>query len=218
MIIDNYFALDALANLVKKNPKWEWILAKMWNEKWTTYKKTYKAQKYEMDVRNLICVKSFVLEPVISNLNKLSNDEKALAILKLVKNRLIYKGDFETKGTPEYWELPEISWQNRYTDCEDGSILIASLMRISGIPSYRVKVCAGDVVSPENKDALAGHAYVIYLSEEKNRWYVLDWCFFYSQSVTAFKTTEHRLMTNYKGIWFTFNDEWCWCQKDTIIK
>jgi predicted transglutaminase-like cysteine proteinase len=196
--------------------------AEFWNNKWTKNEVIYQAQgTIKRDVRNLICTKSYILEPVAKAFNKQSNDEKALNLLKLVNRILTYKGDFEIKKVAEFWQHPEETYQIRQGDCEDGSLLLISLMRLAGVPAFRVKICAGNVLSPV-KTAIdisteTGHCYVIYLSEKFNEWFVLDWCYWFSDSIEAFNKTPHRDMKNYKSIWWTVNDEFSWAQHSTII-
>lgn len=163
-----------------------------------------------MDVRNLVVNKSSVLNPILT---EKTYDGKALAILKLVKKRITYKSDKHTYNAAEYWQHPELTWQKGIWDCEDGALLIASLMRMVGIPAYRVKVCAGWV---ETKGGRGGHAYVIYLADN-NEWYVLDWCYYGNESISNFLVTPHKSNPKYQEIWWTFNDKYTWAQKSTML-
>lgn len=98
--------------------------------------------------------------------------------------------------------------------CEDGGILLASLMRCAGIPSYRVKLCAGWVKTDKGQE---GHAYVIYLADD-DEWYVLDWCYWPNESVKNFLKLKHNKQTSkYKEIWWTANDEFTWAQTNTEV-
>jgi len=182
------------------------ILESYYNTKYGgTGELKYKARReFLMDVRNLILTKSFILEPNAKQFTG-NNDEKTLKILRFVKNMFVFVGDIENNKEIEYWENPEITWQKEEGDCEDGALLIVSLMRMAGIPAWRVKICAGWV-----KDKLGnkyGHAYAIYLSEESNQWYVLDWCFYPEISIKSFNNTPHKDLPYYLDIWWTFNDE-----------
>lgn len=184
-----------------------------WNNKWKKNSIIYKARgNYTMDVRNLILNKSVVLEPYTKTF-KGSYDDKALAILKGVKGLLKYQGDIKTNGLTEHWENPEITFQKRKGDCEDGALLIASLMRIAGIPAYRIKVCAGWVKTSSGR---GGHAYCIYLADD-NKWYIGDWCYYGNDSINNFKKVPHSDNKNYEEIWWTFNDIHSWSQKSTTI-
>ena len=116
-------------------------------------------------------------------------------------------------GKPEFWQHPEVTLQMGIGDCEDGAILLASLMRVAGIPAYRVKLCAGWVKSKSGQE---GHAYVIYLADD-NKWYTLDWCYWPRASKANFKKNPHETNENYKEIWWTANDENSWAQSTVKI-
>jgi len=126
--------------------------------------------------------------------------------------------------------VPFESIQSEIGDCEDGAILIASLLINAGIPSWRVKVCAAQVVAdpvfaPSDSE-LGGHAYCIYLadrpdSERNLEWVILDWCYLQDPEVPI----EEKPLAGdggqegaYKDIWFTFNDEYSWAQSAFEVK
>lgn len=119
--------------------------------------------------------------------------------------------DFEVEDTHTFiFKNGIISHQ-----CEDGALLIASMMRIAGVPAYRIKVCAGWVQDPRNKNNWCGHAYTIYLTDQ-GKWVCLDWCYWPDR--TPMKDRKaHSELEKYKEIWFTFNDEFSWSQKSTKI-
>ncbi len=194
--------------------------ADYWNNKWPNNKVTYKARgRYVMDVRNLILNKSYILDGVVAaqagrNSNGDNYDEMALALLKLVIATITYKSDDSVYDKPEFWQHPEITFQMGMGDCEDGALLLASLMRVAGIPAYRVKLCAGWVKTLSGKE---GHAYVIYLADD-NEWYTLDWCYWPKLSKFNFKSSPHAKNTDYKEIWWTANDEHTWAQSTTEVK
>jgi hypothetical protein len=100
----------------------------------------------------------------------------------------------------------------------------------AGIPSWRVKVCAAQVMADPvvvpSETELGGHAYAIYLadrpdSERKLEWVILDWCYLQDPEV---KIEDKPLARNggqegaYKSIWFTFNDEHSWAQSGFEVK
>jgi len=187
--------------------------ADMWNNKWPMAPIIYKAQgTYLMDVRNLVFNRSYVLEKTSKYLIG-TDDEKALAALKKVKLILTYVSDDSNYNVAEFWQDPEITIQSCKGDCEDGAILLASLMRCAGIPAYRVKICAGWV---KTTDGRGGHAYVIYLADDGN-WYPLDWCYYGNESIKNFLKVPHKDNTNYQDIWWTFNDEYSWAQTTTRL-
>jgi len=188
-----------------------------WNNKWPKNQVLYNTRgNYKMDVRNLILTKSYILQPIADRFKHLQNDDKALRLLKLVINKLTYKSDSVTRNTPEYWENPEVTWQRKTGDCEDGALLLISLMRMAGVPAYRVKLRAGDVRLSNGRKG--GHGNIIYLSEEENEWFPLDWCFYPVSSVTLFNQIPDRKREKYLGIWWTGNDLFTWAQRDTIVK
>ena len=124
-------------------------------------------------------------------------------------NRPVY--DIEVEDNQIY--LPENDCVVH--NCDDGALLIATLLTLSGTPIYRVKICCGYVQTPKGK---IGHAYCIYLADD-DEWYVLDWCFWAKESIQVFKKKNHSERKNrYLDIWFTFNNQYTWAQKDTILK
>lgn len=189
--------------------------ADYWNNKWSRSPITYRARgyggkRYLMDIRSTILNKSYILNPKVRGL---TDDSKALELLKYVRDNLRYVSDSHNYNEVEYWQHPEITIQKGTGDCEDGSILLASLMRIAGIPAYKVKVCAGWV---KTRTGRGGHAYVIYLADD-GEWYPLDWCYHGIESVNNFKVIPHKENDRYEEIWFTFNDKWTWAQNNTKI-
>ena len=89
-------------------------------------------------------------------------------------------------------------------------------MAVAGIPAYKRKVCAGYVQHPSDSSKQAGHAYAIYLRED-NEWIPLDWCYWANKTSSLDKFTIHNEDKHYKDIWFTFNEEYSWSQKNFII-
>lgn len=190
--------------------KQEDVNAKYWNNKWKKNKLTYSAQgTIKRDPRTLVCTKSHLINKIFTG----TDDEKTLKILKFVKGRTKYKGDPLIHKKAEFWQHAEETYQRKTGDCEDCALLILSLMRMNGIPAYRCKICAGWVQINKGK---CGHAYVIFLASD-NRWYVLDWCYWYSKSISRFRRQPHNLCPEYLDIWWTFNDEYTWAQTGTII-
>lgn len=121
-------------------------------------------------------------------------DERANNILKYVIKKIVYTGDLKSKG--EYWQFAYETWKRKKGDCEDGSILLANIMIRSGIPYWRIRLNAGMVQG-------GGHAYVTYLRESDNTWYVLDWCYWPSESIDFKKTWKNA--EKYFGIWSSWN-------------
>lgn len=211
---------DLAWKLWKRSDKWEWLLEVVWNNNWYQNILVYKAQgKIKRDVRNLVFTKSYLLQPVYEDLMNdrlvYGNDECASEVLKLVHKNIKYKSDEEEWGLAEYWQDSETTWQLKSGDCEDGALLIASLLRMAGVPAYRVKVCAGWVKVGKGK---GGHAYCIYLSEKTNEWYILDWCFYYNESLKNFNKIPHKKCERYEDVWWTFNDKHSWTDVEQSVE
>lgn len=212
-----------------------------WNDKWETAPiiytgralrgESYKKQ-IDADVKTFMKKDDAILWHVITQigLRKDTPNETAWEIQKFVCNFLKYKYDDETEDCPEFWQFPFEAIQSEIGDCEDGAILIASLLINAGIPSWRVKVCAAQVMAdpifaPSDSE-LGGHAYCIYLadrpdSNRKLEWCILDWCYLQDPEVPI---EEKPLARDggqegaYRDIWFTFNDEQSWAQTGFEVK
>ena len=204
-----------------------------WNIKWETAPIIYTARalrgesykkQIDADVKIFIKNNDAILHYVISHagLHRKTANETAWVIQKFVCEFLKYIGDDESVDCPEFWQFPFESIQSEIGDCEDGAILIASLLINSGIPSWRVKVVAAQVMTnplfPSSEEG--GHAYCIYLadrpeSSRKLEWVILDWCYLQDPDVPV---EEKPLARDggqdgaYKQVWFTFNDRYSWAQ------
>ncbi|MFX1314719.1 MAG: DUF4332 domain-containing protein [Promethearchaeota archaeon] len=212
-----------------------------WNNKWEKAPIIYTGRalrgelykkEIDVDVKAFIKNNDSILWHVITQigLRRETPNETAFAIQNFVCNFLKYKYDDLTSDCPEFWQFPFESIQSEIGDCEDGAILIASLLINAGIPSWRVKVCAAQVmadpvVAPSDSE-LGGHAYCIYLadrtdSDRKLEWVVLDWCYLQDPEIPI---EEKPLARDggqegaYKEIWFTFNDEFSWSQNAFEVK
>lgn len=212
-----------------------------WNNKWEKAPIIYtgralRGESYrkqiDADVKTFIKKDDAILWHVITQigLRRDTPNETAHVIQNFVCNFLKYKYDDETVDCPEFWQFPFESIQSEIGDCEDGAILIASLLINAGIPSWRVKVCAAQVIAdpvfaPSDSE-LGGHAYCIYLadrsdSDRKLEFVILDWCYLQDPEVPI---KEKPLARDggqegaYKDIWFTFNDEYSWSQSAFEVK
>jgi len=200
--------------------------AQFWNNKWQQAPITYTGrvliggeERIVCDVKDFITANDAILEEVIHDyrLRKHSYNASAHAIQQFVVNFLEYAGDEESSKCPEFWQFPFETLQSGVGDCEDGGILMASLMIQVGIPAYRVKMCAGYVQEAPTAPQ-GGHAYCIYLADQRGgqqNWVVLDWCY-YEDSEIAPKNkplAKHGGYNGcYKDLWFTFNNEYSWNQ------
>ncbi|MFX0033653.1 MAG: transglutaminase-like domain-containing protein [Candidatus Hodarchaeota archaeon] len=201
-----------------------------WNTKWERSPIIYRGRALRgehynkmisIDVRTFIDKEDEIIRRVIDakNLRMNSFDETALECQKFVCEFLTYVYDDVNVECPEFWQFPFETLQSTIGDCEDGAILTAGLLINAGIPSWRVKVCAG-YVQESPTAPLGGHAYATYLAdrpdtEEGLGWVILDWCYLADPQISIqdkplAKDGGHR--NAYKEIWFSFNDEYSWSQ------
>lgn len=125
------------------------------------------------------------------------SDVVALECTKWVARTIKYTGDTELWRMKEKWMLPDETLRLKKGDCEDGAILLYYLLRYHGFSDHQVRVVAGDVRG-------GGHAYVSYISEQTGVEYVLDWCYWPSDSLVV----PYGLNDNYfrgQREWFSFN-------------
>ena len=190
--------------------------ADFWNSKWQKKKVVYRGQdNYLRDVRTFLEDKSDLLKEVLDEFNLVSvngdSPETVYNIEQWVRKNIKYKPD-----VGEYWKEPEITLQDKYGDCEDHILLIKSLSLIAGVPDYLFKVVAGYVQDPFNKNKFIGHAYGIILDDEV--WKVVDSTYFPTM-IPINKRIEHKQDLRYnKGIWFTFNKEIGFSDKEIEIE
>lgn len=125
------------------------------------------------------------------------NDTKANNALKWVKYNVSYILDKDLHNENEWWQYANETLELKKGDCEDGAILMANIMIKSGIPPFRVRLNAGDVKG-------GGHAYVTYLREKDDKWYLLDWSYWYNESVNFKKKWVDA--KKYFGIWWSWTN------------
>jgi hypothetical protein len=206
-----------------------------WNNKWETAPIIYtgralRAESYkkriDADVKSFIKKDDAILWHVITQvgLRKETPNETAFVIQNFVCKFLKYKYDDLTAEIEEFWLFPFESIQAEIGDCEDGAILIAALLINAGIPSWRVKVAAAEVLAdpvfaPSDTE-LGGHAYCLYLadrqdSKRKLEWVILDWCYLQDPEIPIEEKPLARdggTEGAYRSVLFTFNDEFSWAQ------
>lgn len=169
------------------------------------------SERINVDVRNMIWADDRILQGLVTGL-KGNHDQKAHWCQNWVTGHISYVGDKKNAGIEECWQFPNETLITNKGDCEDGAILIASMMLNAGIPSWRVRVTAGLVKAGKAAET-GGHAYVTYCRESDNNWVVLDWCYLPD---TALRVEEKPLLKDkkeYKEIWFSFNNEYSWAHK-----
>jgi len=178
----------------------EELLESYWNNKRRKINKKHKARPLpgKLEAQNVDPRIFFTpYDSTIPKVSGMSNDEKAQKALQKVRNDITYVPEFTQFKMPEFWLFAWETQKLRKGDCEDGAILMANIMLRSGIPYWRIRLNAGDVKS-------GGHAYVTYLAEKDNQWYILDWCYWPTRKLdTLYKDAE-----KYFSIWYSWNTKY----------
>jgi formylglycine-generating enzyme required for sulfatase activity len=165
-----------------------------------------------MDVRTFISAPDAVLEHIIQREKLACNtyDDSALAVQRYVVKNLIYTSD-DKIGRSEYWLFPFETLAMGRGDCEDGAILITSLLHNILPPQehWRLRVAAGWVqIAPTAPQG--GHAYCTYCRTTDNEWVALDWCYCEDSEVTVREKPTIKNVAFYKDLWFSFNRQCAW--------
>lgn len=124
-----------------------------------------------------------------------TNDQLAIILLKEVVRRITYKRDEERFGKLEYWQKPDETLANGEGDCEDGAVLLMSLMLHCGFPREQIRMWCGSVQG-------GGHAYTCYVAEHDGVEYVLDWCYWLSYRPIGVNRVPVRSNNKYLNRWF----------------
>ena len=188
-----------------------------WNDKYLHNPIKYKAQGgFYRDMRSLINYPSYIASEIVlfDGLNKPTEEETLFAILKWCSNNITYIHDIKAEGVLEHWEDSDMSMQKKRGDCEDFALVFKVLSLVCGISDYRVKVVAGNVEDPDNKDKLVGHAYPIVLIKDDR--YTFDPTY-YPDYTPLKNRIKHRNNSKYKAIWWSFSKEHCFCQESVTI-
>jgi predicted transglutaminase-like cysteine proteinase len=191
-------SLEQVLSFIESEKKFEIEITNKIPKKNTTYLRQETDGTYGVDVRNFFMPFDATL-PIVTG----TNDEKALAGLNWVKKNVIYTPDKDAYNYGEYWAYAYQTLKRKKGDCEDGAILLANILIRSGVPYYRVRVCAGTVAG-------GGHAYCVYCRETDNEWVVLDWCYWYNNKPVSERPT-HKEMRNYFDkeknfyVWFSWD-------------
>jgi len=121
-----------------------------------------------------------------------------------------YTPDKTIIGLDEYWMYPHETYTLKRSDCEDGSVLLASIMIKNGIKPWKIRVTAGNVVG-------GGHCFVVYYCEEAKKWVLCDWC--YDPNRKPMKDRpDYKDENKYLDIWFSFNNVSAWGRTVDIRK
>jgi len=175
------------------------------------YRRTDKFGTTNIDVRNFIMPNDFNLPKFVG-----TDDEIAINSFKWIIENIRYVTDKTQYGLDEYWSFPYEVLNTKKDDCESGACLLASILIKNKIPSWKVRVTAGNVTNPFTKK-IEGHAYVTYYYQALDKWVVLDWCFL--PNLDDFdKRKDYKEETNYLEIWFSFNDKGAWGKEQDIRK
>ena len=198
-----------------------------YNNKWTKKPIVYsgralrgKKDRIGVDVKNFISTNDELINDIVRRyrLKKSRPDDTAWAVQRWVVKFLTYKYDDVQNQCPEFWQFPFETLQSKIGDCEDGAILTTSLCIAAGIPSWRVKVAAGNVQSSPTAP-MGGHAYCIYLADDGD-WRILDWCYYEDSRLPINKKPKAKnggYKGCYKDLWFTFNNEYAWNQESLTL-
>lgn len=154
-------------------------------------------------------VRNFFVNPLAKELQDvaggiardgLCDDQKALNVDSWVQKAVSYSPDKKQWGLPEFWLLPFETLNVLRGDCEDGAILAANLLLASGVPAWKFRLNAGEVVSGE------GHCWLTYYCEETGRWVALDWCY-NPCSLPIRKRLDYKDTGTTKRVWFSWTAE-----------
>ena len=193
--------IESYEKQLNENKPKEYEIKQYWDNKIPTNDKyTYPARSSLKDNKPLKVDPRIFLNPIdnrIPRTTRGTNDEKAYKCLKYVFHRVQYTSDMKQFKSIEEWLFAWETFSLRKGDCEDGAILLANMMIKSGIPSWRVRLNAGDVKG-------GGHCWVTYLRESDNQWVILDWCYWYKDAIKGLLWKDAE---KYYDIWFSFNQE-----------
>lgn len=169
-----------------------------------------KNYQLSVDVRNFINHRDAYIKNIaklIGAIKETSYDVKAILCQRFVCKMIKYAYDESNTGYTEYWQFPFETMTLKTGDCEDGAILMASLMLASGIPDRLVQVRAGWVKTGNPTAPTGGHAYVSYLRSCDWQPVILDWCYYPDPHIPISKKPLIGENNRYKDVWFAFNNK-----------
>lgn len=174
--------------------------------------------QFKVDVRDFFTLNDQILNDIVKSL-KLStqtDNQKAVSCLRWVIENIPYKSDQENYKQGEFWCMPFETLNKRSADCEDLSILLANLMIIAGIPSWKIRLVAGYVFEPIKK-IQAGHVYITFFDEMNEKWVILDSCY-YPNLKRIEDREEYKKEKMYQEVWFSWNDKYSWNTSEADIR
>jgi len=186
----------------KENPK-----EKYYNNKYPKKDIVYRGRyvpntsdAIAIDVRNFFNEYDSDVRKVVEGL-KLSgsDDDKALKCFLWIIDKIKYVTD-DKKGKRDYWQFGFETIYYKNGDCEDGSILLANMMLLAGIPYWKIRLSVGDVTG-------GAHAYVTYYCEIKDRWVLPDWCYLVNKDKIV-NRKDYKDEENYSAVWFSWNSKY----------
>ena len=154
-------------------------------------------QMVDIDVRNFFTLYDENIKLIVDKFSG-DDDEKAVECLSWVIDNIKYITDKQQLGIEEEWMFPYETLITLKGDCDDGAILMANMIIISGVPYWKVRLTTGLV---SNGD---GHCYVTYYCEEQDSWKALDWCYFPNKLPIA-QRVEYKEDKLYNAVWFSWN-------------
>ena len=153
-----------------------------WTKETLVYQKRYVTDEYGQkkftsnDVTEYIQTHSAVLKQIVVLANNLyhpkSERETAEAMWSVMHAsnglKIVYRAD-DYQGTPtgDYWLLPNETIVLQKGDCEDTSILWASLCALAGIPLHRLIIFLGFY-------GTIGHAWGGYWEPDMRKWLLIE--------------------------------------------
>lgn len=166
-----------------------------------------------IDVRQMFWSKDYLLDDVVQKNELYHNnpDNTAWACQKYIVENYQYISDIKNVKFNEYWQFPNETLVLKCGDCEDGSLLMAAMMAVAGVPEWRIRVNAGWAIN--NRGRKEGHGYVTYCRTKDNNWVILDWCYHPDPSIRVCDKPLAKNNANYHDIWFSFNSQHSWSHK-----